>query len=111
MLLEAPLVVVCPLERETMLVLVPPQQTQHNSLQGDSALKRGRTKSDYWALFCPRVPRFYSRVLQGFAVIHSRFKMVQAGRSCPHVCEGTKPTGNTRPELGCENAGIGPVLF
>lgn len=66
----------CPLETAAMLVLVPPQQTQHNSLKGDPPLKRGRTKSDYWAFFCPRVPRLYSRVLQGVADSHSRFKMV-----------------------------------
>lgn len=101
MLSKIPLVVV--LETGTMVVLVPPQQTQHNSLQGDSTLKRGRTKSDSWAFFCPRLPRFYSKVFQGVADTHSRFRMVQTGRCCPGVCEGTKPTGNTRPELGCEN--------
>lgn len=101
----------CPLETGMMLVLVPPQQTQHNSLQGDSPLKKGRSKSDYWDFFCLSVPRFYSRVFQGVAESQSRIKMVSTGRCCPCVCEGTKPTGNTRPELGCENTGIGPGLF
>lgn len=93
----------CSLEIGTMFVPSRPNTIHFRGIHHWKGEGLNQIIVPFCAPGCPDFTAGYSRELQ---TVNSRFKMVETGRCCPHVCEGTKPTGNTRPELGCENRGI-----